>query len=254
MLFSRSHRSVSHQRVADPLIKSCSENPPTLFTIFFGDYRFLKKSTLKWCGDRPHGGSKGQVPASATLYLQTDLKNTSTSSLLQALVCGSRDLSLTTAVRSIPAPFQWQIVKRVGGSAEQDLLRNSATRSALPIPAPLVGEGIPSPNSQFWCGESLPLPNFLKLPLVQGGQPKLVRGARTNSTNSARRQRGHLRHIEMSNESNNYETATVFSPSGARSRPMPDAGPLPLPLPLPTMVWQRLSHLMVPLTCAYTEP
>ena len=28
---------------------------------------------------------------------------------------------------------------------------------ALPIPAPLVGEGIPSPNSQFWCGESLPL-------------------------------------------------------------------------------------------------
>ena len=27
---------------------------------------------------------------------------------------------------------------------------------ALPIPAPLVGEGIPSPNSQFWCGESLP--------------------------------------------------------------------------------------------------
>jgi len=41
---------------------------------------------------------------------------------------------------------------------------------ALPIPAPLVGEGIPSPNSQFWCGESLPLPNFLKLPLVRGGQ------------------------------------------------------------------------------------
>jgi len=28
---------------------------------------------------------------------------------------------------------------------------------ALQIPAPLVGEGIPSPNSQFWCGESLPL-------------------------------------------------------------------------------------------------
>jgi len=50
--------------------------------------------------------------------------------------------------------------------------------SALQIPAPLFGEGIPSPNSQFWCGESLPLPNFLKLPLVRGGQPKLVRGAR----------------------------------------------------------------------------
>jgi len=28
---------------------------------------------------------------------------------------------------------------------------------ALQIPAHLVGEGIPSPNSQFWCGESFPL-------------------------------------------------------------------------------------------------
>jgi len=48
------------------------------------------------------------------------------------------------------------------------------------------------------------LPNFLKLPLVRGGQPKLVRGARTSSTSTARRQRGHLRYIEMSNESNSY--------------------------------------------------
>jgi len=38
---------------------------------------------------------------------------------------------------------------------------------------------------------------------------------------------------EMSNESNSHETATVSSPSGVRSRPMPDATPLPLPLPLP---------------------
>jgi len=39
----------------------------------------------------------------------------------------------------------------------------------------------------------------------------------------------------MSNESNSYETATVSSPSGARSRPIPDATPLPLPLPLPSI-------------------
>jgi len=63
----------------------------------------------------------------------------------------------------------------------------------------------------------------------------LVRGARTSSGSSARRQRGHLRHIEMSNESNTYETATVSAPSGARSRPMSDAAPLPLPLPLPVI-------------------
>jgi len=63
----------------------------------------------------------------------------------------------------------------------------------------------------------------------------LVRGARTSGENSARRQRGHLRHFEMSIESNNYETATVTSPSGARSCPMPDAAPLPLPLPLPAI-------------------
>ena len=63
-------------------------------------------------GDRPHGGSKGQVPASATLCLQTGLRSTSTSSLLQALVCGSRDLPLTAAMRSIPAPFQCWISEK----------------------------------------------------------------------------------------------------------------------------------------------
>ena len=47
----------------------------------------------------------GLVPASATLCLQTGLKSTSTRSLLQALVCGSGDLPLTAAVRSIPHHF-----------------------------------------------------------------------------------------------------------------------------------------------------
>jgi len=99
----------------------------------------------------------------------------------------------------------------VRGSTHQPRVRGSATRRCL--------KNKKCENER----ESLPA-------LVRGGQPKLVRGARTSS---ARRQRGHLRHIEMSTESNNYETATASSPSGARSRPIPDADPLPLPLPLP---------------------
>jgi len=37
------------QRVADPLSKSCLGDPPSPFTICFGDYRFLKKPT-HWNG------------------------------------------------------------------------------------------------------------------------------------------------------------------------------------------------------------
>jgi len=39
--------------------------PKANFDFASGITVFLKKSTLKWCGDRPHGDSKGQVPASA---------------------------------------------------------------------------------------------------------------------------------------------------------------------------------------------
>ena len=46
---------------------------------------------------------------------------------------------------------------------------------ALPIPAPNLGEGIPLPILQFWCGDFIPLPNFLKFHLVQGFYSKLVR-------------------------------------------------------------------------------
>ena len=134
--------------------------------------------------------------------------------------------------------------------------------SVLPIPAPLFGEGIPSPNSQFWCGESLPLPNFLKLPLVRGGQPKLVRGARLSlfSTNKqckqcstpARTPEAHrdVQRVEQLRDSDCFLTLW---------RPQPPCLTLLHFRSLcrfqqSQMVWQRLSHLMVPLACACTEP
>ena len=43
------------------------------------------------------------------------------------------------------------------------------------IPAPNLGVGIPLPIFQFWCGDLIPLPNFLKLNLVRGVHQKLVR-------------------------------------------------------------------------------
>jgi len=49
---------------------------------------------------------------------------------------------------------------------------------ALLIPAPNLDEGIPLPIFQFWCWDFIPLPNFLKMHLVRGFYPKLVRGER----------------------------------------------------------------------------
>ena len=53
----------------------------------------------------------------------------------------------------------------------------------VPIPAPNLGDGIPLPIFQFWC-ESIPLQIFLKLHLVRGFHPKLVRGARSKMRGS----------------------------------------------------------------------
>jgi len=53
---------------------------------------------------------------------------------------------------------------------------------ALPIPSPNLGEGIPL--FQFWCGDFIPLPNFLKLHLVWGFYPKLVRGEQSKKRGS----------------------------------------------------------------------
>ena len=40
-----------------------------IFQFCFGDDRFLKNSTLKWCGDRPRGGRKGVIPGLRKLAL-----------------------------------------------------------------------------------------------------------------------------------------------------------------------------------------
>jgi len=53
------------------------------------------------------------------------------------------------------------------------LLGQTMFSHALQIPAPNLGEGIPLPIFQLWCGDLIPLPNFLKLRLVRGVHPKL---------------------------------------------------------------------------------
>jgi len=64
-------------------------------------------------------------PDFATLCLQTGLKCTSTSSLLQALVCEVRKW---LPYGRLAVDQRSKIGKLVGGSPEQDLLRGSATR------------------------------------------------------------------------------------------------------------------------------
>ena len=80
----------------------------------------------------------GQVPASATLCLQTGLKSISTASLLQALVCRSREwhpyYSRLVDPRTISVLNfhpRSKIGKKVKGSPKQDLLRGLATRCPL---------------------------------------------------------------------------------------------------------------------------
>jgi len=43
--------------------------PLPIFQFWCGDDRFSKNSTLKWCGDRPCGSSKGVIPCSCNLAL-----------------------------------------------------------------------------------------------------------------------------------------------------------------------------------------
>jgi len=55
---------------------------------------------------------------------------------------------------------------------------------ALLIPSPNLGKGIPLPIFQFWCGDFIPPPDFLKLHLVRGFYLKLVRGEQSKMRGS----------------------------------------------------------------------
>jgi len=99
----------------------------------------LKNSTLKWCGDRPRSGRKGEIPCSCNLALggaswYLCFRGLSASTALQEWgmtpLRPPRGHPRTISVLNFSKNGhpRSKIGKRVVGSPEQDLLRGSATR------------------------------------------------------------------------------------------------------------------------------